>query len=180
MKKNILIALGVVVVALVIAISTRPVDFKISRSATIIAQPAVVFGQVNDLHKWNAWSPWAKLDPNAKNTFEGPAAGTGAIMSWVGNNKVGEGSMTITESRPSEFIQFKLDFLKPFKATSTAEFTFKAEGSHQTVVTWAMMGHNNFIAKAISLFMDCDKMMGGTFERGLAQLKSVAESISKK
>ena len=56
-------------------------------------------------------------------------------MSWVGNNKVGEGSMTITESRPSEFIQFKLDFLKPFKATSTAEFTFKAEGSHQTVVT---------------------------------------------
>ena len=115
------------------------------------------------------------MDPNAKEVHEGPAAGAGAKMSWSGNNKVGEGSMTITESRPNDFVRFRLEFLKPFAATNTAEFTFKPQGN-QTVVTWSMFGHNNFMGKAMGLIMNCDKMVGGQFEKGLAQLKSVAET----
>ena len=120
-------------------------------------------------------SPWAKLDPSMKKTHEGAPAGTGAIYSWSGNDQVGEGRMTLTESRPSELIRIKLEFMKPFAATNTTEFTFKPEGN-QTMVTWSMFGMNNFIAKAFGLFMNMDKMVGGDFEKGLASMKSVVET----
>ncbi len=134
---------------------------------------------MNDFHNWEAWSPWAKLDPAAKATFEGPSTGTGAIFKWAGNKEVGEGSMTITESRPSDLIRIKLEFLRPFEATNSAEFTFKPEGN-RTAVTWSMEGKNNFIAKAVCLFMNMDKMVGGQFEQGLAQMKAVVEAAPKK
>jgi len=130
---------------------------------------------VNSLQKWEAWSPWAKLDPNAKVTFEGPTSGEGAKFSWSGNDKVGVGRQTIMESKPNELIRIKLDFEKPFQATSTAEFTFKPEGD-QTLVNWAMYGKNDFMGKAVSLFMDCDKMVGPDFEKGLASMKAVVEA----
>ena len=149
------------------------------RSATISAPAPAVFAQVNDFHNWEAWSPWAKLDPAAKATFEGPSTGTGAIFKWAGNKEVGEGSMTITESRPSDLIRIKLEFLRPFEATNSAEFTFKPEGN-RTGVTWSMEGKNNFIAKAVCLFMNMDKMVGGQFEQGLAQMKAVVEAAPKK
>src|SRR6266852_2515065 len=107
MLKIILIALALIVVVFVVIIAIQPSDFRITRSATIAAPPEAVFAQVNDLHNWEAWSPWAKLDPNAKTTYAGPAAGTGAAFAWSGNNRIGEGRMTITESRPNEFVRFK-------------------------------------------------------------------------
>jgi hypothetical protein len=175
MLKTILIIAAVVIAGFVIVVLTRPDDFRLSRSTTIAAPQAVVFAQVNDFHKWEAWSPWAKLDPNATNTFEGPAEGLGSKFSWAGNSKVGAGSMTITESRPDDLVRLRLEFLKPFKATNTTEFTMQpTEG--QTVVTWTMTGKNNFMAKAFSLFMDCEKMVGPDFEKGLANLKAVAEA----
>lgn len=108
-----------------------------------------------------------------------PSAGIGAIFRWSGNKEVGEGSMTITESRPSDLNRIKLDFLEPFAATNTAKFRFKPEGN-QTAVIWSMEGKNNFIAKAVCLFMNMDKMVGGQFEKGLAQMKSVTEAVPKK
>jgi hypothetical protein len=174
----ILIAIAAIIVVLVIIIATRPADFRITRTAAMPAQPMVVFAQINDFHKWEAWSPWAKLDPACKYSYAGSAAGTGSRFSWSGNKKVGEGNMTILESRPDDLIRIKLEFLKPFKATSTSEFTFKPEGN-QTVVTWSMSGKNNFMAKAMGLVMDCDKMIGGDFERGLANLKSIVETALK-
>jgi hypothetical protein len=143
----------------------------------MIAAPAAdVFAHVNDLHKWDAWSPWAKLDPNAKVGFEGAAAGKGAAFTWSGNDSVGEGRMTITESRPSELISIKVDFTRPFEGSSTSQFTFKPEGN-RTAVTWTMSGRQGFIAKAVCLVMNGKKMMGGEMEKGLAQLKAVAEGI---
>jgi hypothetical protein len=153
----------------------RPAEFHVSRAAMMKASPELVFGEVNDLHRWEAWSPWAKLDPNAKTTFEGANAGKGASMTWSGNHKVGEGTMTIAESRPHELIRFKLDFRKPMKGTNMAEFTFRPEADG-TKVVWSMSGKNNFMAKAISLFIDCDKMVGGNFEKGLADLQKVVEA----
>jgi hypothetical protein len=175
MLKKILIALVAIVVVFVGVVAMQPSEFRIARTATISAPAPAVFAQVNDFHNWEAWSPWAKLDPAAKNSFEGPSAGTGAIFRWAGNREVGEGSMTITENRPSDLIRITLEFLKPFRATNTAEFTFKPDGD-QTAVTWSMAGKNNFISKAICLFMNMDKMVGGKFEEGLAQMKSVVEA----
>jgi len=178
MVKKILIALAAIVVVFIAVVAMQPSDFRVARTATMSVPAPAVFAQVNDFHNWEAWSPWAKLDPKAKTSFEGPSAGTGAIFRWAGNNEVGEGSMTITESRPSDLIRIKLEFLKPMAGTSTAEFSFKPEGD-KTAVTWSMTGKNNFIAKAMCLFMNMDKMVGGKFEEGLASMKSVVEAAPK-
>ena len=179
MLKKILIGLAVIVGVFLIVVALQPADYRVTRTATIAAPPAVVFAQVDDLRQWEAWSPWAKMDPAMKVTYAGPAAGVGAISGWAGNSEVGEGRMTITESRPSELIRFHLEFFKPMAGTSASEFTFKPEGK-QTVVTWTMTGKNNFTGKAFCLFMNMDKMVGGQFEQGLAAMKSVAEAAAKK
>ena len=172
MLKKIFLGLAAVIVILLIVVALQPADFKIFRTAVIPAPPATVFEQINDFQKWNAWSPWAKLDPNAKNSFDGPRAGVGAKFSWSGNNEVGEGSMKITASKPSESVVMDLVFTKPMAATNLTEFTLKPEGSG-TSVTWAMSGKNGFMGKAFSLFVNCDKMVGTQFEKGFENLKAV-------
>ena len=178
MIKKILIGIAAVIVLFVIIVALQPGQYRVSRSATIPAAPAVVFEHVNDLHKWDGWSPWAKIDPAMKQTFEGAPAGTGAVYAWTGNKDVGEGRMTITDSHPNDLIKIKLEFIKPFAATNATDFTFKPQGD-QTAVTWTMSGDNNFIGKAFSLFMNMDKMIGGDFEKGLAGLKSVVQVAAK-
>ena len=173
---KIVIGLAVVVVILVIVIASRPSQFRVVRSAAISAPPSVVFEQVNDFHKWEAWSPWARRDPNMKQIYEGSPAGTGAVYSWVGNSDVGEGRMTLIESHPGELIRLKLEFFKPFAATNATEFTFKPAGADGTAVTWTMTGRNNFLSKAMCLFVNMDRMVGGMFEQGLARMRSIVES----
>ncbi len=171
----ILLALGFIALLFVIVIAGQPDDFKLSRSAKISASPERIFPHVNDLHKWEAWSPWAKLDPNAKNSFSGPGAGVGTSLAWEGNCKVGTGKMTITDSQPSSIVRFRLDFEKPMKATNQAEFTFLPDAG-ATIVTWSMSGKNKLGGKIFGLFMNCDCMVGCQFEKGLATLKSLAET----
>lgn len=178
MLSKILTALIVIVVVFAVVVATRPSEFRIERTATIAAPAPAVFAQVNDFHKWEAWSPYAKRDPGMKKGFEGPPAGIGAVYTWSGNNEVGEGRTTIIESRPNELIRIRLDFMRPFAATNTAEFSFKPEGE-RTAVTWSLAGQHNFMGKAVGLFMNMDRMVGGDFETGLAQLKLVAETGPK-
>lgn len=173
----ILIALALVAILLFVVIAGQPDEFVVSRSGTISALPERVFPHVNELKKWDDWSPWAKLDPNAKNTFIGPAAGAGAAMTWDGNNKVGAGKMTVTDSAPSSLIQLRLEFVRPFKATNNVEFTFAPRGN-ETLVTWTMFGKNNLMGKIFGLFVNCEQMCGKDFEKGLASLKEVVEKAS--
>jgi hypothetical protein len=170
----ILLALALIVFLFIIVIAGRPDEFVVFRMKMISAPPEKVFPHVNELKKWEDWSPWAKIDPNAKSTFEGPAAGVGSSMAWDGNKKVGAGKMTITESEPSSLVGIRLEFLRPFQATNAAEFNFVPE-SAQTLVTWRMTGKNNFFFKVFSLLMNCDDMVGKDFEKGLASLKAVVE-----
>src|SRR3954453_14621127 len=165
----ILAALAAVVVVLAVVVAMKPAAFRIARSATITAPPSAVFEEVNDLRRWEAWSPWAKIDPGCRFTYDGAPRGIGAVVSWSGNKKVGEGRMTITDSRPDERIRIKLEFFRPFKANNIAEFTF-ATRVDQTEVTWTMTGERNFMFKAFSLFCDVDEMVGRDFDKGLAQL----------
>jgi hypothetical protein len=176
---NILIAVGVVAVLLIILVATRPSEFRIARSASMAAPVGAVFAHVNDLHNWEAWSPWIKLDPATKGTYEGAAVGPGAVCKWSGNKKMGEGSMTIIESEPANFVRIRLEFLRPYKATNRTEFSFKPENG-RTNVTWSMTGRNNFFFKAFCLFVNMDKMVGGDFEQGLASLKSLVEAENGK
>lgn len=175
---SLLVVAGVVVVLFVVlfvVVSRRPGEFRIERSATFAAPTDRVFEQVNDLHLWQAWSPWAKLDPNATETHEGAPAGTGAVMSWNGNKQVGAGRMTILESRPHELIRMKLEFFRPMRATHSTEFTFWPENGG-TSVRWAMTGTNGFVGKAFCMLVDMDKLVGGDFEKGLAGIRAIVEA----
>lgn len=178
MLKKILIGLVVLVALFAIVVALQPSEFRVARTAMISAPAPEVFAQVNDFRNWEGWSPWAKLDPAAKATFEGPAAGQGAVFAWSGNDKIGEGRMLLTESRPPQLVRIKVDFVKPFAGTSTSEFAFRPEGD-RTAVTWSTYGPQSFASKAICLFMNMDKMLGGDMEKGLAQMKSVAEASKK-
>lgn len=179
MFKKLLLGLVVIVGAFAAYVALQPDDYRVARSTKIKAPPAAVFAQVDDFHNWEKWSPWIKVDPNAKTTYEGPTSGKGAIFRWAGNSEVGEGSMTITDVKPNESIAIRLDFLKPFADTATTEFTFKPEGD-QTDVTWAMSGtKKDFLSKAICTVMNMEKMIGGKYEEGLATLKGVVEKEGK-
>jgi len=175
MLKKVLIALAAIVAIFPIVVALQAADFRVERTAIIAAPQADLFAQVNDFHKWDAWSPWAKLDPDAKVTFEGPQSGQGTVMAWAGNDKVEEGKMTLIESKPNEALKIKVDFVKPFEGTANSSFTFKPDGN-QTPVTWSMEGHHNFIEKAFCLVTNGKEMIGDDLEKGLAQLKTVAES----
>lgn len=174
---TILILLCIALAGLAVFIHAQDDKFSLSRNALLPASPGEVFEQVNNLRNWNAWSPWARMDPDARNTFEGPESGLNASMSWAGNKNVGEGKMTIIESRPGELVRFRLDFYKPFKGTNQAEFTFRPEngGTH---VTWTMTGDKNFMAKAMHLVMDCEKIVGSQFEDGFKNLDKVLKKAA--
>jgi hypothetical protein len=179
MIAKILLTLVALVAIFLIVAAFQPEDFQVERSIVISAPAAYAFEQVNDLHKWQEMSPYAKLDPAAKYVFSGPQAGVDSALAWSGNSQVGEGKMTIIESRPNELIKIRLDFEKPFKSVCSAEFSFKQTGD-QTTATWSMAGKKIFITKAMGLIMSMDKMIGGQFEDGLASLKKLAEARAKK
>lgn len=175
MIKKILLAFVALIAGLLGFVALQPADFTVSTTATIPAPPAVVFDHVNTLSKWEAWSPWAKLDPNATKTYDGPAAGTGAASSWSGNDEMGAGTMTITDSKPTEHIAMRLDFTRPMAATNTTAFDFKpADGG--TAVTWSMSGTNGFIGKVFFLLLGVEKQLKSQFDEGLANLANAVKA----
>ena len=165
----------VVAIAVVLVLAfMKPENFVVVRSATINASPEKIAPFINDFHNWNAWSPWAKLDPNMKTTYSGPDSGVGSVYEWEGNSKVGKGRMEIQSVQPAK-TSIKLDFLKPFEGHNTADFVFEPQGS-ATRVTWVMYGPLAFFpGKLMSVFVSMDKMIGGDFDKGLADLKTAAE-----
>jgi uncharacterized protein YndB with AHSA1/START domain len=178
MLKKIAIALGVLAVILVAVIAVQPAEFAIERETVIAAPAEVVFAHLESPKALDVWSPWMKMDPKIVVKHEGPEAGVGATESWEGP-KMGVGSLTVTAVKPNEEVELKLEFLKPMQATNRALFTLTPVGEG-TRIAWRMEGKNNFVAKAASLVMNMDEMVGGTFEKGLADLKALAESDAQK
>lgn len=175
MLKKILIGLVVLILIFVVVVAFQPSTYRVERSLAMTAPVPAVFEQVNNLAKATVWSPWLKLDPQAKVAYEGPAEGKGAVSTWSGNSQIGEGRQTIVESRANELVTLRLDFIKPFASTAMSDLTLKtADG--KTVVTWSMYGDHTFISKAFCLFMNQDKMIGDPFEQGLAELKKIVET----
>lgn len=174
MLKTIIIIVAVLVVAILIFAATRPDVFRVQRAMSIKVPPEKIFAIINDHHNWGAWSPWEKLDPAMKKTYSGAASGTGAIYEWQGNSKAGAGRSEITESSPPSRMTMKLDMFRPFEGHNIVEFTLEPQGG-ATNVTWAMQGQQPYMAKVMSLFINCDNMVGKDFEEGLANLKTIAE-----
>ncbi len=152
--------------------------FRVERSAFIHAPVEHVFGYINNLRQWQLWSPFEKLDPNMTKTFTGPDAGPGASFAWSGNRKAGEGKLTITDSKPSEYVAMTLEFTRPFAATNQVRFTLTPTAGG-TNVTWQMLGKPIFITKIFQLLMDMECMVGKEFAEGLANLDRVAREPAK-
>jgi ribosome-associated toxin RatA of RatAB toxin-antitoxin module len=182
MLKKILLGIVVMVVVLIavflVMVMMQPAHYQVERSATINAPAPAVFALVNDFHKWDSWSPWAKLDPAMKQSYEGAPAGTGAIYSWAGNSEVGVGKMTITESRPSDLVKIKLEFIKPFAATNATDFTFTPSGNSTSVPIVIKFcpdrcstHHVFFCHRLISVLID-DALINSAFDLNLVSCVS--------
>jgi hypothetical protein len=169
----------VAVVAVLGLATTRPDTFSVQRSASIKAPPERISAVLSDLRGWQAWSPFEKMDPAMKRSFSGAEKGKGAVYAWSGNDDVGSGSMTITGSEAPSRVALDLHFTAPFEAKNVTTFDVEgdAEGSR---VSWAMEGKNDFMGKAVSLFMDMDSMVGKDFETGLANLARASEAEAKR
>ena len=172
MLLTIIIAVGVLVAALLAFAASRPDTFVVQRSVAIKASPETVYPLISDWHNFLVWSPFEK-DPAMKRAFKGAASGKGAIYEWDGNNKVGAGRIEIIEAIAPSKLVMQLDMIRPMKAQNTVEFTLAAK-SGTTDVTWAMNGRVPFLGKLMGLVMNCEKMVGGQFEEGLAKLKGLA------
>ncbi len=151
MLLKIFIALVIAVALVAVVISMQPASYRVVRTTTIAAPPAAIYARISDFHNWNAWSPWAKLDPDMKQTFEGAPSGTGARYLWAGNSAAGEGSMAISEAVVNERVVIQLAFLKPFPSASKITFSLRPEGSG-TSVEWAMTGTAPLPARQFSYF----------------------------
>jgi hypothetical protein len=172
-KKIILGLLGAIALLLIYA-GFRPDSFRVERSVSIQAEPAKVYALLNDFHHFPSWSPWQNLDPGMKTTHSGAPSGQGAVYEWKGNDAVGAGRMEILKSVSNTSVTVQLDFFKPFEARNTSEYTVASAGG-KTTVTWAMFGPSPYISKLMGVFVSMDSMIGKDFERGLANLKTVAE-----
>ena len=174
MLKTIALLAIAAIAAVLIYAATKPDTFRVQRTVSIKAPPQKIFPLLNDYHNWPSWSPYEKLDPAMKRTYSGPASGKGSIYEWEGNSNIGKGRMEILESTPPSKLGIKLDFFKPFEAHNTAEFLLEPKGE-TTDVTWAMFGPLPYTAKVMHMFFNMDKMVGGQFAEGLANLKAAAE-----
>ena len=171
----IVVAVLVVAIAIVLVLAAgKPDTFRVERSADIKAPPDKIFPLIADFHRWGQWSPYETRDPDMKRTYGGAESGKGATYAWVGNSNVGSGRMEILDAPAPQKVVIKLDFLKPFEAHNTAEFTLQPQGDG-TRVTWAMQGPTPFIGKIIHVFMNMDRMVGTDFETGLANLRKATE-----
>ncbi|TNM59799.1 SRPBCC family protein [Streptomyces sp. NP160] len=156
-----------------------PQTYTVERSTVVAAAPDRIRAEVDDLHRWRAWSPFEGLDPALQRTYGGPASGPGATYAWSGNRKAGRGTMEVLESTPGA-VRVSVVFEKPFPSTSTSTFSLvpepAADGAPRTRVTWSMTGPRPLLLRVLGSVISMDKVLGKDFERGLQQLRAVAEA----
>lgn len=174
MLKKILIAVTGVIALLLVIIQTRPDYFSITRSGVIEAPPEKVYPYISQFKLCAEWSPFDTPEMKMKKSFTGDDGTEGAKMAFESDTQ-GSGELTILKLIPNQKADFNLHMVKPFEAENLIEYSLAPEGVG-TKFTWTMSGKMNFLAKAFSLFMDCEKMMGPEFEKGIASLKRLVEA----
>jgi uncharacterized protein YndB with AHSA1/START domain len=167
-------ARGAVLAATLPGMADSGSTYTVERSTTIAAPAARIYDQIADFHNWTQWSPWEDVDPALTREYSGAGAGTGAVYTWKGNRKAGEGRMEIVDAVPSERVEVDLRFVKPFKSRSTTSFVLTPAGD-ATRVTWTLSGPNTPMLKVMGLFRSMDKLIGPDFDKGLSRLKTYAE-----
>jgi effector-binding domain-containing protein/uncharacterized protein YndB with AHSA1/START domain len=172
--RNLLIGLVALIVLLVVIALFLPSAAHVERSASISAAPAAVFDIVNSLKRFNEWSPWYELDPVARYTYSGPENGVGARIDWASENReVGAGSQEIVESVPAERVRTQLDFADDGQADVTLELAPEGQGTN---VTWSLDVQFGYNLPARYLGLWLDRALGPYYEKGLGNLRVIAEA----
>lgn len=158
-----------------------PNKVHVERSIVINAKADNVRGLIADFKNWRKWSPWDALDPHMKKEFINDGVGVGSGYTWESHNKnVGKGRMSMLEVTPS-LIKQKLEF--DGMGSSYPSFVI-AEAGENTTVTWIMDSSGEgvpFLFRPMSNWFApfMDKMIGPDFEKGLKNMKEVAEAMPK-
>jgi hypothetical protein len=174
MLKKILIVIVALVAGICGFAATKPDAFHFERSVTIHAPSDKIEPLLNDFRKWQAWSPWEKLDPGMKRTYSGADSGVGAVYAWEGNSDVGGGRMEITNATPTQ-VDIDLDFTAPMVTSNKTKFVL-TPGASGTTIVWSMDGPMPYMTKLMTVFVSMDSLLSKDFESGLANLKSAAEA----
>jgi len=173
--KKFALAVAILITGILVYAAFQPNTFQISRTVSINAAPEKIYPYMSDFHKGDLWSPYEKKDPAMKRTFSGPESGKGAVYEFTGDkNKVGSGRLEIIEAVPPKRVVLTLDMIEPMQGSNIVEYTLEPQGD-STNVTWSMRGTNNYLSKLICTFVNVDTMVGGDFEVGLANLKTLIE-----
>lgn len=174
MLKKILLGVLAFVVLLLGYAAVKSPDYTVSREATINAPAEKIFPYLNSQKLAAKWGPWLEVDPKATMTYSGPDAGVGAKASWVSEGHLGTGSATIVNTVPNKQVDIRLEYTQPMYMTQDSVYLITPSGN-QSVVTWKVQGKNSFGGRLMCLFMNMDKMVGGMFEKGLSNLKTLVE-----
>lgn len=178
MLKNVLVAAGLAIVALLAFVGLQPDRFTVVRSTVIEAPPSAVYALVRDFRQWPKWSPWEDLDPDMERTFAGTQGEEGAVYAWSGDKAVGKGTMKTLRLVNNQRMEIELLFIEPFPGDSLTSFVLEpTEGG--TKVTWDMDADaGGMMGKAMGLVMDMDAIIGADYQKGLAKLGEVAKASS--
>ncbi len=172
--RNIVIGLIVLVVALAAGSYLLPRNVIVERMMVIDAPPEAVFPHVNSLQAATEWSPWISRDPEVQLAYSGPEAGVGNVLEWQSDHpQVGDGRQEIIESEANARVVSSLDFGS--MGTATAWFDLAPDGAGTRIV-WGLdadMGMSP-IGRWMGLAMD--RLVGGDYEAGLANLKALVEA----
>ncbi|MEJ6980630.1 SRPBCC family protein [Pedobacter sp. P351] len=149
-----------------------PKTYQVKRSISINAPDSVVYNNIADFNNFLKWNPWYKMEPSARIKIAGTAGQPGHLYTWEGE-ETGTGQMLIKNIVPQKLVDIELKFIKPFENTAKTKFQLDAK-ENTTVVTWIMEGENkSSMDRWMGLGMD--SMIGGDFESGLKELKSLSE-----
>lgn len=169
--------IAVLVIGILVAASMRPDTFRVERSAAINAPAGTLHSILTDLRRGVEWSPFEKGLKMDK-SYSGPATGAGSAMEWSNSKEAGAGRFSIVDVTPSK-ITSSLVMHKPMKCNNVVEYSLAPEGNG-TRMTWSMYGPTTLMTKLMGLFMSMDQMCGDQFEKGLKDLKALAESETQR
>jgi hypothetical protein len=168
MKKFLLVLLLIVVVVAAVGFLI-PRDYRVEETIVIAAKPSAIHEFVGDLRRWPDWMPWKEMDPTVEITYGKETKGIGASETWTG--KDGVGFIQVTASDEDKGIEYDMTM---DEMPSKGAIRYERVGD-STKVTWSMSGEIDkpVIGGYFALLMP--RMIGGSFEKGLAKLKTQAE-----
>ena len=151
-------------------------DVRVQRQIDIDAPIDRVYDVVKDMQRFNVWSPWRDLDPDATYESGGTDGAVGSWFAWQSNKPgVGSGKQTITSLDPNRAVVMRLEFEGQDPASSFFTLTPTSTGTN---VVWGFdtnLGVNPYM-RYVSFLMD--HFLGKTYEDGLESLKRYVESPS--